>query len=196
MALVQKSVVNRCNLLGKPVVITRVLDTMATAPRPTRSTPFTTESGPSLSTTNSFGHFATVASYPSKLVLCSSCCHSSLHSNWSRWAAKSDLPRFFWSADFLIFCIKKCSMVLWSCCIPVCLDVQQVCKSNMALALFHTCTHLLLVVLSLLQLSQLSCTAGSRCTVPCRLRLFFFPSVFTACCVCDTLMGSPRHPLS
>ena len=91
MALVQKSVVNRCNLLGKPVVITRVLDTMATAPRPTRSTPFTTESGPSLSTTNSFGHFATVASYPSKLVLCSSCCHSILHSNWSRWAAKSDL---------------------------------------------------------------------------------------------------------
>lgn len=38
MALVQKSVVSRCNLLGKPVIITRVLDTMATAPRPTRFT--------------------------------------------------------------------------------------------------------------------------------------------------------------
>ena len=37
MALVQKSVVSRCNLLGKPVIITRVVDTMATAPRPTRS---------------------------------------------------------------------------------------------------------------------------------------------------------------
>ncbi|KAL3159599.1 hypothetical protein ABBQ38_010011 [Trebouxia sp. C0009 RCD-2024] len=37
MALVQKSVVSRCNLLGKPVIITRVLDTMATAPRPTRA---------------------------------------------------------------------------------------------------------------------------------------------------------------
>lgn len=36
MALVQKSVINKCNLLGKPVVITRVVDTMATAPRPTR----------------------------------------------------------------------------------------------------------------------------------------------------------------
>ena len=36
MALVQKSVVSRCNLLGKPVIITRVVDTMATAPRPTR----------------------------------------------------------------------------------------------------------------------------------------------------------------
>lgn len=37
MARVQKSVINKCNLLGKPVVITRVVDTMATAPRPTRS---------------------------------------------------------------------------------------------------------------------------------------------------------------
>lgn len=37
MALVQKSVISRCNLLGKPVIITRVVDTMATAPRPTRS---------------------------------------------------------------------------------------------------------------------------------------------------------------
>ena len=37
MALVQKSVINKCNLLGKPVIITRVVDTMATAPRPTRS---------------------------------------------------------------------------------------------------------------------------------------------------------------
>lgn len=36
MALVQKSVVSKCNLLGKPVIITRVVDTMATAPRPTR----------------------------------------------------------------------------------------------------------------------------------------------------------------
>lgn len=40
MALVQKSVVSRCNLLGKPVIITRVVDTMATAPRPTRSNSF------------------------------------------------------------------------------------------------------------------------------------------------------------
>ena len=39
MALVQKSVVSKCNLLGKPVVITRVVDTMATAPRPTRLLP-------------------------------------------------------------------------------------------------------------------------------------------------------------
>ena len=36
MALVQKDVVSKCNLLGKPVIITRVVDTMATAPRPTR----------------------------------------------------------------------------------------------------------------------------------------------------------------
>lgn len=41
MALVQKSVVSRCNLLGKPVIITRVVDTMATAPRPTRLDSFT-----------------------------------------------------------------------------------------------------------------------------------------------------------
>ena len=32
MALVQKDVVSKCNLLGKPVIITRVVDTMATAP--------------------------------------------------------------------------------------------------------------------------------------------------------------------
>lgn len=37
MALVQKDVVSKCNLLGKPVIITRVVDTMADAPRPTRS---------------------------------------------------------------------------------------------------------------------------------------------------------------
>jgi len=36
MARVQKEVVSKCNLLGKPVIITRVVDTMATAPRPTR----------------------------------------------------------------------------------------------------------------------------------------------------------------
>ena len=36
MALVQKIAISKCNLLGKPVVITRVVDTMATAPRPTR----------------------------------------------------------------------------------------------------------------------------------------------------------------
>ncbi len=36
MARVQKEVISKCNLLGKPVIITRVVDTMATAPRPTR----------------------------------------------------------------------------------------------------------------------------------------------------------------
>lgn len=36
MALVQKSVISACNLLGKPVLLTRVVDTMITAPRPTR----------------------------------------------------------------------------------------------------------------------------------------------------------------
>jgi pyruvate kinase len=38
MARVQKEVISKCNLLGKPVIITRVVDTMATAPRPTRYT--------------------------------------------------------------------------------------------------------------------------------------------------------------
>ena len=36
MALVQKAMVSACNLAGKPVLITRVVDTMVTAPRPTR----------------------------------------------------------------------------------------------------------------------------------------------------------------
>jgi len=36
MALVQKSVISNCNLLGKPIIITRVVDTMCVAPRPTR----------------------------------------------------------------------------------------------------------------------------------------------------------------
>lgn len=36
MALVQKSAISRCNLLGCPVVITRLVDTMISAPRPTR----------------------------------------------------------------------------------------------------------------------------------------------------------------
>jgi hypothetical protein len=35
-AVVQKAAINRCNLLGKPVIITRVMDTMAEAPRCTR----------------------------------------------------------------------------------------------------------------------------------------------------------------
>lgn len=36
MALVQKAMINSCNLVGKPILITRVVDTMVTAPRPTR----------------------------------------------------------------------------------------------------------------------------------------------------------------
>ena len=36
MALAQKAVISNCNLLGKPVLITRVVDTMVSAPRPTR----------------------------------------------------------------------------------------------------------------------------------------------------------------
>jgi pyruvate kinase len=36
MALVQKSIISDSNLIGKPVIITRVVDTMCTAPRPTR----------------------------------------------------------------------------------------------------------------------------------------------------------------
>lgn len=36
MALVQKAVISSCNLLGKPALITRVVDTMINAPRPTR----------------------------------------------------------------------------------------------------------------------------------------------------------------
>ena len=36
MALVQKAVTNACNLVGKPILITRFVDTMVNAPRPTR----------------------------------------------------------------------------------------------------------------------------------------------------------------
>ena len=36
MALIQKAIISNCNLMGKPVMITRVVDTMITAPRPTR----------------------------------------------------------------------------------------------------------------------------------------------------------------
>lgn len=37
MALVQKHVIQQCNMLGKPVIVTRVVDTMVTSPRPTRA---------------------------------------------------------------------------------------------------------------------------------------------------------------
>jgi len=37
MALIQKMVIKACNLVGKPVLITRVVDTMISAPRPTRA---------------------------------------------------------------------------------------------------------------------------------------------------------------
>eukprot|EP00877_Chromochloris_zofingiensis_P009130 jgi/Chrzof1/4470/Cz14g14130.t1_PYK3[v5.2] len=37
MAVVQKQLISACNLLGKPVVITRVCDSMVTNPRPTRA---------------------------------------------------------------------------------------------------------------------------------------------------------------
>lgn len=37
MALVQKSMIAACNAVGKPVLLTRVVDTMITAPRPTRA---------------------------------------------------------------------------------------------------------------------------------------------------------------
>ena len=37
MALVQKTVIQACNLVGKPVLITRVVDTMVNTPRPTRA---------------------------------------------------------------------------------------------------------------------------------------------------------------
>lgn len=36
MALVQKALISDCNLIGKPVLITRVVDTMISTPRPTR----------------------------------------------------------------------------------------------------------------------------------------------------------------
>ena len=35
-AIVQKAATTACNLIGKPVIITRVVDTMVTAPRCTR----------------------------------------------------------------------------------------------------------------------------------------------------------------
>mmetsp|Transcript_18553 Transcript_18553/g.48364 ORF Transcript_18553/g.48364 Transcript_18553/m.48364 type:complete len:728 (+) Transcript_18553:1051-3234(+) len=37
MAMVQKTLIQSCNLTGKPVLITRVLDTMQNSPRPTRA---------------------------------------------------------------------------------------------------------------------------------------------------------------
>ena len=37
MALLQKRIIARCNQLGKPVLITRVVDTMVATPRPTRA---------------------------------------------------------------------------------------------------------------------------------------------------------------
>lgn len=37
MALVQKTLIQACNLVGKPVIITRVVDTMVNTPRPTRA---------------------------------------------------------------------------------------------------------------------------------------------------------------
>ncbi|KIY95248.1 hypothetical protein MNEG_12714 [Monoraphidium neglectum] len=37
MALIQKSLIQTCNLVGKPVIITRVMDSMAVTPRPTRA---------------------------------------------------------------------------------------------------------------------------------------------------------------
>lgn len=36
MALVQKHVIQQCNMLGKPAIVTRVVDTMISSPRPTR----------------------------------------------------------------------------------------------------------------------------------------------------------------
>lgn len=37
MARVQKSIISACNLLGLPIVMTRILDTMVVSPRPTRA---------------------------------------------------------------------------------------------------------------------------------------------------------------
>ncbi|KAF5827684.1 cytosolic pyruvate kinase [Dunaliella salina] len=37
MAMVQKTVIQSCNLVGKPVILTRVVDTMVSTPRPTRA---------------------------------------------------------------------------------------------------------------------------------------------------------------
>lgn len=36
VAIVQKAAITKCNMLGKPVIITRVVDTMTSAPRCTR----------------------------------------------------------------------------------------------------------------------------------------------------------------
>ena len=33
MALIQKHIISACNLVGKPVLVTRVVDTMVTTPR-------------------------------------------------------------------------------------------------------------------------------------------------------------------
>ena len=40
MALVQKHVIQQCNMLGKPAIVTRVVDTMVSSPRPTRYSMF------------------------------------------------------------------------------------------------------------------------------------------------------------
>ena len=37
MALLQKRIISRCNALGKPVLITRIVDSMVSTPRPTRA---------------------------------------------------------------------------------------------------------------------------------------------------------------
>jgi pyruvate kinase len=37
MALLQKRIIARCNRLGKPALITRLVDTMVSTPRPTRA---------------------------------------------------------------------------------------------------------------------------------------------------------------
>ena len=45
-AVVQKAAINRCNLQGKPVIITRLVDTMVEAPRCTRHAPLSPISPP------------------------------------------------------------------------------------------------------------------------------------------------------
>jgi pyruvate kinase len=37
VAVIQKNVTTSCNLIGKPCIVTRIVDTMVTAPRPTRA---------------------------------------------------------------------------------------------------------------------------------------------------------------
>ena len=37
VAVIQKNVTTSCNLLGKPCIVTRIVDTMVNAPRPTRA---------------------------------------------------------------------------------------------------------------------------------------------------------------